>query len=272
VYKRQDILSVATALDSAISDVVATAVTETASIVKVASDAYSLATIAPVGASTHTVNLLQSDNSAAKQAKIDAVDRYIPEDATITFQFETGVTHTETTRLTWKGFYGGGQINIYGNTAEAGAATLHTNQDTILDFTTNSVWGLFINNNAVRFLIRNFMILIKDDAGSVGVYTLDNNLGIYVSYSYILGENAAAGYGILFESGVFHQTNRNYYSEMLYANAISKSRALCVTCDDTGVQPGYGLYAYQASTVGKTGTQVTGGVLDELEASGGVIR
>ncbi len=226
------------------------------------------------GAITQTVNLLQSDNTAAKQAKIDAVPKYIPSGVTLTFQFETGGTHTETAALDFVGFWGGGTLNVNGNTSET--AGLYNTQDTILDFTTNAVDGITVNNCTVGSMqIRNLKVMIKDSANVQGilVYQCQNNM--FISFNYVLGAGITTiVYGIrAFSNPGMISVRKNYVSNMRYGVIASRTPLLYSDGnDDTGTQPQYGLYSNTGATIRKNGTQPAGSTANELTATGGTIE
>ena len=103
------------------------------------------------GAATQTVNFTSTDTAAEIQALIDAVPKYIPGGNTVTFQFGTG-TYTLSATLTFTGFYGGGIMEIQGNTAETNATIKHTTQDVILDSDGSAVNALTMNGLNVSFV------------------------------------------------------------------------------------------------------------------------
>ncbi len=226
-----------------------------------------------VAATSGTITLLQADSSAQKQAKIDAVPRYIPDGITVTFQFETGGTHTETATLFWTGFYGGGVINIQGNTGEANATDLHTTQDTILDFTTNAVDGLFCQTCRLEINITNLKIVIQD-SGATSAVAYASCFGIVRSlYNYLLGEGAVTtNYGILNNGSSTVNCTKTYFSNTKYGFATALGMSFSKGNDETGTDPTYGLYAYNAGIIGKRGTQPDGSTANERIQYGGVIR
>ena len=226
-----------------------------------------------MSAITQTINLLQSDSSAEKQAKIDAVPRFLPPDAVVTFQFETGLTHTETTQLAFIGFYGGGVFLVQGNTAEADATILHTTQDTELDFTTNGVNGLLFNNCSVGISVKNLKITIQDSSARTAVFFIQCYGANFVLYNYLLAEgNITANYAV-YNSSTFNTTVQlNYLSGMNQALVSDQSFMYSRDNDDTGTRPKYGLFARNGGVIGKRGTQPTGSTADELTQFGGVVR
>ncbi len=226
-----------------------------------------------MSAITETITLLQADNTAAKQAKIDTVAKYIPYGVTVTFQFEVTGTHTETAALCWDGFYGGGRINIYGNTGEAGEGSLHLTQDTFLDFTTNAVNGIYVSNLAVEAYIYDLKIQVQDSSGLAGITLLNTNNKINITGNYILGEGTTlAAYGILANTSMVANCRNNYVEDIKYGLACTLGRMFSRDNDDNGVPPLNGLYALNAGTIGKRGTQPAGSTANELAQFGGEIR
>ncbi len=235
------------------------------------SDAYSLATAAPIGATTQTVNLLQADNTAAKQAKIDAVPRYIPTGEDVTFQFETSKTHTETAELLFRGFYGGGQLFIYGDITEADATALHTTQNTIIDSTTNAVHGIKVENCGIFTRIRNLKIIIQDANVSALIISRCNR-PMDILYNYFAGDGKiSVSNGLQGVNSFTLNVQRNYVSNTNYGFQANQTNIYSNGNDDTGTAPNYGLYANRLGTVGKNGTQPDGTIANELIARAGII-
>ncbi len=222
---------------------------------------------------SQTVTLLAADSTAQKQAKIDAVPRYIPFGITVVFQFETGNTHTETTILSWIGFYGGGIIYIQGNTGEANATALHTTQDTIIDFTTNAVNGIDITICRVNVFVINLKIIIQDVVGLIALASQSCFGRTFFAYNYILGETGSnKTFGVLGNNSFGFIVKETYFSTLRYGITSNQSMGLSYENDDTGTQPVNGLYAYNSGVIGKRSTQPTGSTANEVVEFGGVIR
>jgi len=222
---------------------------------------------------TRTINLLQSDNTAAKQAKIDAVGKYIPWDVVITFQFEVGKTHTETDSLLFAGFFGGGYVKIQGNTAEENATELHTTQDTVIDVTAQSnIIAINPAHSNVRFIVQNLKILIPDSTTSQGIEIDGNSFLAQVSYNYVYAAGTTnVTYGIHFRDSPSGLAIKNYVSTLKYGIVSNRSMVQSSNNDETGTDPLYGLYAL-AGIIHKAGTQPAGSTANEITANGGVIR
>lgn len=225
---------------------------------------------------TRTINLLQSDNTAAKQAKIDAVGKYVPPDVTVTFQFETGKTHTETDELVWAGFFGGGVIHILGNTGEANASTLHTTQDTIIDVSGQGVHrAIRLESSSVNWQVKNLKLITPDVAGynTAGIWVKKCLYQVYIAYNYIVCDGKTRDTsGVRFFGCPMGRVNYTYVDNVKYGIMCEFSRVESRDNDDTGTQPDYGLYCTQTGTIGKWSTQPAGAIANELEEYGGEIR
>ncbi len=229
-------------------------------------------------ATTQTVNLLDADSTAEKQTKIDAIPKYIPNGQIITFQFEASNTHVENAALEWVGFYGGGTINIYGDTSEGN--NLYNTQNTILDFTSNDANGLYVYQCLTRVLISNLKIMVKDNVQDVvegdnqyvsGIYARSCWFDVDIRYNYILGSGTVNSQGIFVQSSSSLLV-KNYVSNVRYGISVFGGISLANGNDDTGTQPAYGLRAYNTGTLGKKNVQPSGSVANELEQLGGAIR
>ena len=229
-----------------------------------------------MSAVAETINLLDSDSTAQQQAKIDAVNKYIPAGTTVLFQFETNNTHVETAALEWVGFYGGGIINVHGDISEADATILHTSQNTIIDTSATSLlYALHFINCQVTINVLNLKITSKDASGqNASCIRIDSCVyRTTVWYCYLLMDgivNNSTGVKTFYVPVL--DVLRTYFSNMTWGIRTNLSRCYSNNNDDTGTQPKYGLYATGASTIGKNGTQPAGSTANELTAGGGVIR
>jgi len=220
---------------------------------------------------SRTINFTTVDTATTAQAKIDAVGRYIPYGTTITFQFADG-TCTLSAELHWNGFYGGGNLYIYGNTSETNATTLHTTQSVILDFDGQSCNGIVVAGCFVNVYIRNFKVMVNTSAWKVGIKVIRCPYAI-VNYNYVTGTSTAAGEGINANSGTDLVCKSNYVSNT-YMGLVSDQVSMLHSNnnDDTGTSPAYGLFANYTSIIGKEGTQPAGSVANESANTGSVIR
>jgi hypothetical protein len=229
--------------------------------------------MASMGETARTINLLASDNTAAKQAKIDATGKYIPYGVSIIFQFETGETHTETDQLLFSGFFGGGSISIQGNIAEANATDLHTTQDTIIDVTAQTnIYCLYLLNNSLRLTVKNLKIMLPDSTLSVGVYFRGGSHYAGALYNYIY----AAGIindtrGVEFRNCSLGFLTKNYFSSLKYGMISIHTNVFAVNNDDTGIAPLYGYWSDDSSSIGISGTKPNGSTADEKLSDGSLI-
>ncbi len=227
-----------------------------------------------MAAHTETINLLDSDSSAQKQAKIDAIPKYIPAGVSITFQFEINNTHVETVSLSFSGFYGGGIVWILGDNGEAGANTLHTTQNTIIDFATNSVNGITITGCRLAFIIiQNLKVIVPDVQGFSGIH-FNGCFGAQLARSnYIQGSGITTlNWGVGSANSLASYCETTYVSNVNYGIWCSGGNMTCTNNDDTGTQPKYGLSATYLGTIGKFGTVPAGSTANEFTERGGVIR
>ena len=210
---------------------------------------------------------MQVDSAADMQTKIDALGKYIPNNQVITFQFETGGTHTLDTAITFSGFFGTGVVVIQGNTGEAGAETKHTTQDTILDFN-NDTNGFDILNTEVYVLVKNLKIIVETDVTTTRCIFADIGNRVEAWYSYFVGNSTTRGHGFQARYCRYARCFQCLFDNVRYGLTGTGSRLHAWDNDDTGTSPLYGLWASQISYVGKQSTQVTGSIADELVDAG----
>jgi len=219
---------------------------------------------------TRTINFTSSQTASQINAVISAVGRYIPKDVTITFQFANG-TYSLNNILLFRGFYGGGQIYIYGNTSETNATVLHTSQDVVLDFKGNATDGLRVDRNSVHVYIFNLRVEVDDTENPFYMLSCTGFNQVWYSYALING-TSNGGHGILAHQHTNVEVRNTYVTggeSGIFA--LSQSTAYSNGVDDTGTQPKYGLKA-QASIIYKNSTQPTGSTSNENLVAGGEIR
>ena len=213
-----------------------------------------------VGEQSKTITFTNAAGAAVWQAQINAISKYIPFGQVITFQFQDQ-TNLLTQGLNWSGFYGGGSINIYGNTTEAGAATSHTNQIVQLIGTNGNINSIVCWNCSVGITIRNLRIISNSTNGNVGIRIQQCAIGICsIYYCSVFGNGATGGMAIdsYCSPNVFTQNNivDNVQIGLRSANCgqlISNTN----TNGTSGVQ--YGLYGssgiiYRVATGQPSGT------------------
>ena len=169
-----------------------------------------------------------------------------------------------------QGFYGGGQINIQGNTSETNASTLHTTQEVVLDFKGNSTHGLRPQNNQVKVFIYNLRIEVDDAYIAVVLQQSPSYNRLWYCYLLVNG-TGANGYGLLANNSSSIETRSIYLTggqNGLYAG--QNTTVYSNITDDTGTQPQYGLRA-SSGIIYKSGTQPTGSTGNEQTTGGGQI-
>ena len=219
---------------------------------------------------TQTVNLLQTDSAADMQTKIDALGKYIPNGQVVTFQFETGGTHTLNDIITFAGFFGSGSILILGNISEADAQTKHTTQDTILDFN-NGTSGLDILNVEVYVLVKNLKIIVETTGINSKCIFADVGNRVEAWYCYFIGNNTNNGGGFQARYVRYARVFNCLVSTIKNGLISTGSRLHDWDNDDTGTMPLYGLWSSQIGYIGKQSTQISGSTANELIDAGSQI-
>ena len=223
-----------------------------------------------MGAVDQTINLLDSDSSAEKQAKIDAVPRYIPYGISVTFQFEVSNTHVETASLSWIGFYGGGDIFIYGNTAEGTA--LYSTQNTIIDSSGVAGSALVFSTNSVSIWLQNLKVIVSSSAGR-NCITAANCFGLFrVIYNWFIEDGSnTLGNGVSMNTCIAMNATRNYFTGFKYGTLTSYGNGFLRDCEYLTTKPIYGTFSTQGANVGIRGNEVLGTTSDRHETFGGRI-
>jgi len=219
---------------------------------------------------TRTINFTSSQTATQIQAEIDSVGKYIPQGATITFQFGNG-TYTLDNIIIFQGFYGGGSFFIYGDTTQTNA--LHTNHNVHLDFNNNSDGILIRGLGTAVSVVAHLRVTV--DQGYTGIIYTRCPFYNLCRYHYITAGSSASsesrGIEVIESSAIYLISS--YFSAGYYAIYTTvNSRVISNGNDDTGTQPLYGLTAFTNSTIGKNGTQPSGSTSNEIINTGGVIR
>jgi len=220
---------------------------------------------------TRTINFTSSQTASQINAEIETVGRYIPKDVTITFQFANG-TYTLNDVLLFNGFYGGGKINVLGNTNETNNDSLHTTQDVELDFTGSGKDGLSFGFCDVQIHILNLKISADESVDGVYLVSCSNDNRFW--YGFIdMASTASGGYGLKANMASSIYVRETYFSKGQFGiGADVNSRVYSVENDDTGTQPSYGLRALAGGVIAKNSTQPSGSAGNESVANGGEIR
>ena len=219
---------------------------------------------------TRTINFTSSQTATQIQAEIDSVGKYIPEGATITFQFGNG-TYSLDNQLTFKGFYGGGAMFIYGNTSETNNVDLHTTQDVILDFSGENTNGVKLDTCSIPIFVYNLRIEVDDL--KTGAYTTKCPYIVRFYYNYIrvlgTGTNSI---GLNAVSGSIVEVRETYFSGGNFAIYGSVGTTIfSLINDDISTQPTIGLRT-NGSLIYKSSTQPSGSSSNEQTSNGGEIR
>ena len=156
--------------------------------------------------SNAVIYFTNTESSAIMQAKIDSMNKFLPYDRYYTFWFRngTGGTYaTMTNPLVWQGFYGGGVINIYGNSANA--RIRRTNQTVSLCFTNAHRNGLEIKNNNVGFDIQNLKVQVLSPRHATNnaspLYVLKCDKSVRARGCYFWGTTTNDGRGVYVNDG-----------------------------------------------------------------------
>lgn len=222
---------------------------------------------------TQTIDFDNSMTAAEIQAIIESVPRFIPSGQTITFQFADG-TYNLNQQLSFFGFYGGGNIFIFGNTAEADATTLHTTQQVFLDFSSVDSSGIYVGKTMCGVYIYNLKIKVNTNINwRSAIQIAYTPIQATIRNSYLLGTDTTYGIGIYNTYGTIADMRYNYVSNLARGVECSgESTCFSFNTDDTGTLPAYGLYVQSAGTLGKYGIQPAGSTANENVGSGGEIR
>jgi hypothetical protein len=139
---------------------------------------------------TRTVSIAANSNAATIQAALDGIAKYIPYGVTVTVQFADG-TYTLSTSINIQGFYGGGDLIIQGNTAEANATVKHTTQSVILDASGQVSSAVLVRRNSVVVTFRNFKVkwLADNTNNYYGIWVGENGMRANVYYNYFEASN-----------------------------------------------------------------------------------
>jgi hypothetical protein len=224
-----------------------------------------------VETSSRTVSLSSSMTRAAMQSAIDAVGRYLETDVTITFQFADG-TYTYDTAISFSGFTGKGAVQIYGNTAESNATSLHTTQSVIFDYSGQNADIIKIEKNTVPVVLRNIKFSLDSTGGNHGLISIGNTW-LEVFYNYFLGNSTTNSRGVFAEKGSNVHAYRNYFSNTTSALQAGFGGTIHSESNTgTGTNPQYGLRAIGGTIVKFDGTQPAGSSSNEDSSYGGVVR
>ena len=219
---------------------------------------------------SRTINLNNSMTASDIITEINSIGRYLPEGVVITIKFADG-TYTLDQQIVISGFYGGGRVNMHGNTSES--ASLHTNQAVHLNWTGSGSHGLYVIANTNPDWTFQYLKITTDD-GYTGLICQRMRY-CFVGYSYFVstGKTSSETRGVYIINEATAQVTNNYFTGQYYAiEARDEAHIYSTINDDTGTQPNYGIRAINASTIGKNSTQPSGSTANELSQNGGIVR
>jgi len=204
-----------------------------------------------------TYDLLLTDTTIQKQAKIDAVPRSGFPGVIAIFQFEDG-THAETASLDFRGF--AYKTYVQGNDSEDEFVN-HTNQAAVLSF---AAGGILIDS--YNTVVRNLKIVFDSASGENGIEQASGSGYMAVNGCFTLGNSTADGSGIKY-AGVGGSSYALEVSNSLNGQLAQETMVLSRNCDDTDTPPVYGLTANQGSKISKMGPQATGSTSNDNEGT-----
>lgn len=213
-----------------------------------------------------TIALDNSMSASDIQDLIDAQLKYIPYGKTLTFQFEDG-TYTLNNEIKFTGFFGGGTLDILGNSSDSG---LGTSKSVSLNPSATQTNCIEILGNSVALIrFRYCKVTFDSPNGYSGCYLFGNSSYIQIGDSYFLGAGIGDGYGVYaYRNTSYINCYNNYVSWMLAGFRFGQTNPCMVNnCDDTGTQPGYGVYVQQ-SQAHALGTQPSGSTANTIVIDG----
>jgi hypothetical protein len=215
-----------------------------------------------------TVNLNATMSAATIQGLINAVPKNLGTH-TLTIKFGAG-TYNLDNHITLSGFYNG-IMYVMGNTV---TWNMHDDQDTILDFTSNSTSGLLLDRLSAKCYVISLKLMLNPTASNVyGIHVETSPGYMALYYNYISGSVDTAGEAVhVSASGTV--AVKDTYLEGFYAGIRSQYSSGVLSLHNLSKtnQPKYGLLAADNGSIGKSSSQPTGSVANEAALGGGVIR
>lgn len=211
---------------------------------------------------TRTINIATTDDA---QTVMDAANHYIAPGETVNIVLADG-THTRTSPLYIRGWYGGGKLVI---TSAAGDATLHTTQPVILDFSGGNCDGIVIDECSVSSITMQDVKVVVDTSSqhNKAIRVADKSY-LIVTGCYVQGTSTSYGTGISVEAG--QATIMLTYADNVDfgIRADKPATVWAYNNDDTGTTPQYGGYA-NGGTLHRAGTVISGSIADAASGAGG---
>ncbi len=213
-----------------------------------------------------TIYLNSSMNADEIQSIIDNQSKYIIPNGDLIFQFLDGeykLNHS----LDFKGFYGGGELYLYGNMSES--TQLHTNQTVFLNFTNVDDSGINIDNVGIRTKAYNFKIYSNPSYWKI---ILSVNSNFQISGSYLFGGNSSYSVGINCNYNFCYVSNTYFSSLERGLSSTTGGNLYSSNNDDFGTKPRYALVTYMGGLITKNSIQPEGSESNESIWAGGEIR
>jgi len=198
-----------------------------------------------------TLNLNSSMSYDVINAKIELLPRFIPPGKVLTVQFADG-TYTLGDSLYFANFWGGGSINIQGNTGETNG--LHTNQAVILSTVAAVKYGLRLYGIGCIVNVGYLRVDVSTSGGQTGLYCYDCD-AVRVYNSYMKGNSVGgAGYMVYnFRSKLF--INQTYIDNSYCALLNFTDGYLATQNNSSTVNNQYTIISIGATFTPPTGTQ-----------------
>jgi len=212
--------------------------------------------------SSRTINFNSSMTASQIQALIDGVGKYLHDGVIITFQFADGTYSLEDT-LTFAGFWGGGEIFIYGNSSDN---TLSTTKNVNLNFSATGTGQIGLSIRGCR-LPKIWVHFLKIEATATTGMDLIKCHGVYgdinIRYCYLKNRAGSTRFNAYFWAVPGGRVLDTYFTEGERGICASGgSNILSYNNPSTGTNPDYGLYS-DSSIIYKDGTQPTGSTANE---------
>jgi hypothetical protein len=213
-----------------------------------------------------TVNLDATMTRTEIQALIDAEQKYIASGGTLIFQFANG-TYTLDGTLLFSGFFGGGNIGIYG---EAVAEAQTTAQAVHLDFSTAADHGIQVGGNSVPVIDVFNLKITGATAGFVGSVIGYNNAGYMLCRGCYMTAAGFNGVGYYASALGFHSVRNMFVTRHSRGIYCTDAKVSMSACDDTGTMPTTGTLT-ERGIVNQTGGVLDGSSVDNQATQGGRI-
>ena len=210
---------------------------------------------------TTTITLSSNMSDSVIQTNIDAQTKFVPAGTTLRFQFSNGNYTSLYDSINFLGFYGGGNIQIYGEGWDTAANdSQHTNQGVYLDFSLNDAGpGIVCSGpGAGQYRIRNLRIKAAPANTLDGPIDL-NNCRALVDYCYLDGPNTNTGVSIAAQNVYPLGLTQNYFERLSAAMRAELSYIYSESNSVIGTAPNGGYWL-------RSGSYMTG--FDKIQPTG----